>query len=109
MGATNYESEIDRYINKQLKRETLLGPFCENPFKYDSHYAPLNTRPKRESQKRRILVDVSCPKGDCVNEDIEKDKYLEELVKLTYTKVDDLVRIIQKIGAGCKLFKKDLR
>ena len=88
-----------------MDRDTLLGPFCKNPFKYNAHYAPLNNRPKKDSVERRIIVDMSRPKGNCENEGILKDRGRV----FTYPKVDDLVKIIQKKGRGCKIFKKDLR
>ena len=63
--------------------------------------------PKKDSEDRRVILDLSFPKGDSVNDHVSKDFYLGERINLTYPGVDDLV--IKTKGRGCLLFKCVLR
>jgi hypothetical protein len=49
------------------------------------------------------------PKGQAVNDFINKDCYLGERVDLVFPRIDDFVHLIKSKGQGCLLFKKDLR
>ena len=64
---------------------------------------------KKETSERRIILDLSFPKGMAIIDSVSKDFYLGERVSLTYPGVDDLVNLIKIKGKGCLLFKKDLR
>ena len=70
--------------------------------------SPLNAVPRKEADERRIILDLSFPKGSSINDFVSKDFYLGDRVNLTYLEVDDLVEIIKRIGQGCLLFKRDL-
>ena len=59
--------------------------------------------------ERRIIMDLSFPVGNSVNDTIPKGEYLGESVNLIYPKVDDLVQQIKLKGPGCMLFKRDLK
>lgn len=110
-GALEHPDAINKFLSVESGRQTLLGPFDKNPFRRDLIISPLNTVPKRDSQERRIIVDLSYPRipGKSVNGGIDKDEYLGQAVKLVYPSVDDLVNIIRKKGRGCALFKRDLK
>ena len=69
----------------------------------------LNSVPKTDSEDRRIILDLSFPKGYSINDYFSKDFYLGEKISLSYPGVDDLVNIIKCKGRGCLLFKRDLR
>ena len=71
--------------------------------------SPLNTVPKKDSNERRIILDLSFPKGTAINDSVSKDFYLGEKVSLSYPGVDDLVNLIKIKRRGCLLFKKDLK
>ena len=86
-----------------------MGPLENTEFLKEVFISPLNSRPKKDSEDRRILLDLSFPKGAGVNAGIDKNSYLNEPARVRLPNVDTLVDLIKKKGAGCALFKKDLR
>ncbi|MES9902603.1 MAG: hypothetical protein ABW168_07960 [Sedimenticola sp.] len=109
-GAREFPVEINKYFVKEMEHKTVLGPFKHNPFKKSAMIlSPLNSVPKNNTEERRIILDLSFPKGNSVNDSIVKDIYLGDKVSLIYPKVDDFVELIKVKGQGCHLFKKDLR
>ena len=94
-GAREFPSEIQSYLESEISRGTVLGPFNNNPFETKLFLSPLNTVPKHDTNERRIILDLSFPKGRAVNDFISKDEYLQEKVDLVYPKVDDLVDLIK--------------
>ena len=65
--------------------------------------------PKRDSLERRIILDLSHPARNAINDFISKDFYLGDKVNLTFPRVDGLVNFIKIKGKGCMIFKKDLK
>ena len=100
---------ISEYIVKELQHRAIIGPFSHNPFNADCVISPLQYAPKRDSIEPRIVHDLSFPPGFSVNDGIPRDEYLCEPYKLRLPGVDRLVEFINRIGAGCLVFKKDLR
>ena len=86
-----------------------MGPFRDNPFQSGIKVSPLNSVPKKDSSERRVILDLSFPKGASLNNFISKDEYLGEKIELVYPKVDNFVQFIKQKGQGCLLFKTDLR
>ena len=109
-GANLNFTSIQQYFRVELENRAVLGLFTRNPFDHDAFYLPNNTRDKKDSSKKRIIVDMSFPKGNSVNDGIKKkDEYLNEKINLKYPTVDNLVEIVKCKGKGCLLFKHDLR
>lgn len=108
-GAREFPDSIDTFIEKEKKYNAVLGPFDFNPFNTKMKISPLNTVEKKDSEERRVILDLSYPTNQSVNCGIDKDYYLDEKVTLTYPKVDDLVNIIKVKGRGCSIFKRDLK
>ena len=108
-GATEFPDDINAYIEKESKYGAVLGPFKINPFQEKLIISPLNSVPKKETSERRIIMDLSFPKGNSVNDYIEKNEYLEEKIHVIFPKVDDFVELIKTKGKGCLLFKRDLK
>ena len=71
--------------------------------------SPLNTVEKRDSEERRVIVDLSWPSGDSVNDGIPSDSYLGAPLSLRYPTIDDIVDAVVTLGRGCYLYKRDLR
>ena len=110
--APEFGSEIDEYLHSEIKEGAVIGPFNSSPFEIDVILSPLNTCPKKETDERRVIVDLSYPKfqQECsVNGGIDKDSYLGQPIRLRYPSVDDLVSIVWQKGRGCALFMRDLR
>ena len=96
------------YLGKESKCNAILGPFSCNPFSTGLKISPLNTVPKKDTSERRVILDLSFPKGSAVNDFINKDEYLGEKTDLVYPKVDDFIELIKAKGRGCLLYKLDL-
>ena len=71
--------------------------------------SPLNTTEKRDSDERRVIMDLSFPPGGSVNDRIPKDSYLGEATGLRYPSVDASTQLVRVKGAGCALMKCDLK
>lgn len=109
-GAFHYPNSVDEYIVTELDFGATMGPFKHDPFDFPwpCAYSPLNTVPKKNSSKRRIIVDLSWPIGAGVNFFIPKDSYLGDPVKFSFPTVDDFCSLIRTKGKGCLLYKLDL-
>lgn len=108
-GATDFPTEMIAYLEKESVNKAVLGPFKDNPFENGIKISPLNSLPKKDTLERRIILDLSFPKGYAVNDYVSKDYYLGEKIDLVFPKVDDFIQLIKQKGQGCLLFKKDLR
>ena len=64
---------------------------------------------KKDSDRCRLILDLSLPEGNAINDGIDKDIYLGEEEKLVLPSIDSLAERVMKLGVGCKLFKVDLR
>ena len=84
-GARDFPEAVDKYLQKELSHHAVVGPFVNNPFPIPCNLNPLNSVPKRDSDERRIIVDLSFPKGDSVNATIPKNSYLGEPFHLTFS------------------------
>ena len=98
-----------KYLQKESSNKAIIGPFRENPFKSGIKISPLNSIPKKETSERRVIMDLSFPKGASLNDYVSKDEYLGEKIELVYPKVDDFIQLIKQKDIGCLLFKTDLR
>ncbi|CAG2216422.1 unnamed protein product [Mytilus edulis] len=108
-GARNFAKDIDKYIKKEVGYGAVLGPFASNPFNDLLVISPLNSVPKANSEERRVIMDLSFPKGKSVNDGIDKNVYLGKNLELHYPNVDNFIEIIKEKGKFCKNFKRDLR
>lgn len=100
---------LREYIAKELQYRAIIGPFKHNPFNIDCAISPLQCTPKRDSVSPRVVHDLSFPPGHSVNDGIPRDEYLNEPFRLRLPGIDRLVEFINRKGAGCLVFKKDLR
>ena len=107
-GALDFPDAINHYLATEHSNNTLLGPFFTNPFPDRSALPPLNSVPKRDSDKQRVILDMSFPPGHSVNDGIDKDCYLEVLIDLTYPTVDSFTTMVKAVGPGALMYKRDL-
>lgn len=106
--ADAYPTSIATYLNTEVQQCAMLGPFTQPPFEPWCHISPLMTRPKKNTQDRRVILDLSCPHNHSVNDGIPKEIYLGEKYKLHLPTVDNLVELIKVKGQGCWLYSVDL-
>ena len=108
-GAKDYPEFIQRYLKKECSASRIAGPFAVNPLSVPLAVSPMNTVPKASMDERRVIVDLSWPIGLSVNDGISKDSYLGEIIKLHYTSVEDVCRMVMQFGKGAVIYKRDLR
>ena len=107
-GATEYPQALDKYIHKESEYEAIIGPLEAIPFTQHTGISPLSTRPKKDSEDRRVIVDLSYPPGRSVNDGIIKNNYLGFHATLTFPKTDQFAARIYHLGPGALMFKIDL-
>ena len=72
-----------------------MGPFREPPFQ-DSHVLPFLTRDKPNSEHRRVIMDLSYPKGQIVNAGVDSETYLGSKFLLTLPSIDLITQKVKK-------------
>ena len=105
--ATEFPADIDAYIDEETKFDAILGPFKQKPIA-SSHTSPFMIRPKPNSSRRRVIVDLSWPLGASVNAGIDKNSYLDSDFVLTFPTVDDITNELIKLGRGAHIYKVDV-
>ena len=108
-GAVEFSDKVDRYLETEIKLGAVMGPFDTSPFDVPCKLSPLNTVEKKDSEDRRVILDLSFPAGQSVNEGIDKKRYLGESIVLKFPSVDAFAALIFKKGQGCVMFKRDLK
>ena len=108
-GANENKEKVREYLDKEIKAGSIIGPFLRNPFGKNARISPLDTRPKKNSEELRIILNLSHPfRGDSVNSKISKERFAEdEEMELSYPTVDDLAKIIRLKGRNAKIFIRD--
>ena len=108
-GARDFPQFIKKYFVKECAANRMAGPFLKNPLSVDLVVSPMNTVPKDSADERRVIVDLSWPHGASVNDGISKDVYLGEDIDLHYASVEQVCAMINEIGPGAVIYKRDLR
>ena len=76
---------------------------------YDNlHISPFLTREKPGASHRRVIVDLSFPHGNSVNNGVQSDKYLGTPFLLTLPTINNITNQVKKLSKGCHLYKIDL-
>ncbi|XP_055357392.1 uncharacterized protein LOC129602410 [Paramacrobiotus metropolitanus] len=100
--ARMYSDHLQSQINTEISLLHSVGPFTSPPFPVFIVNS-LGVRPKPDG-KFRILMDMSRPAGESVNDYISKDDY-----SLAFCTVDDAVRMLITLGVGAFMAKFDLQ
>ena len=79
------------------------GSFLSAPLP-DLQSHPVGVVLKKHSPAWRTIYHLSYPEGDSINEHITKDLY-----SLHYVRVGDAIHILQTLGPGSFMAKKDLK
>ena len=107
--ATDHPNFVKKYINKELQRGMLIGPFKAPPFSGNrTGVSPLSTRPKKHSSERRTIHDLSYPAGAAVNDFTPKNTYMGKPITLSYPNVDMLAKRMYEVGEKCYMWKSDI-
>ena len=105
--ATLFPSHVDTYLQEEKGFKAIFGPFSEKPFK-TLHCSPFITRENPDSENRRVIVDLSWPKGNSINDFVDSDEYMGTKFMLTFPSIDDITAQVVKLGRGCLLYKVDI-
>ena len=70
--ATQFPKDVDAYIGEERRYGALLGPIKENPIQ-NFHTSLFMTSNKPNSDRCRVIIDLSWPIGASVNAGINKD------------------------------------
>ena len=102
-----YLPDIDFYVKTELSHRALAGPFRRPPVA-NFHTSPLMTRPKRDAKHRRVIMDLSWPKGAAANDNISKNVYVDGPAVVKLPTVDYMVKRLLDLGPGAYMYKTDL-
>ena len=106
----NHKGAVEHPEALEKAASAILGPFSKIPFKPTDKVgiSPISTRPKKHSKDRRVIINLSFPKGSAVNDGMIKDNYMGMEAKLTFPRTDDLAFRLYKLGRNAAMFKIDL-
>ena len=103
-GAITHPAVVEDYLQTELSLGRLVGPFCPHVVP-NVHISRFGVIPKNHQEtKWRLIVDLSFPSGQSVNDGIPK-----ELCSLKYITIDDAINYIVRLGPGTHLAKIDIK
>ena len=105
--ARAFPADVEHYVATELGHSALLGPFDGPPLPV-CHFSPLMTKPKKDSIFRRVIIDLSWPKGQSVNDGISRTDYIDGPMTISLPTPDDMEMAVVRAGRGCFLYKTDL-
>ena len=105
--ALQYPEDIQHYVDTEIAYQAMWGPFSSPPTPY-LHTSPLMTRPKKDSDHRRVILDLSWPAGGSINEGVPSDVYVDGEYRMHLPTVEYLAGRIRELGKGAWLYKTDL-
>ena len=104
--ALQYPSAINDYLWKEIALGAIVGPTSD--ISLDAyHCSPLLSRPK-DNNKRRIILNLSHPYGNSVNDNVPRDKFDGQKFSLTFPSVDDIDKIVNLKEQDPVLYKIDM-
>ena len=65
-------THVDRFVDTEVKKGAMLGPIPCPPFLEWTQTSPLMTVPKKDSDNRRVIIDLSFPIGRSVKSGVAK-------------------------------------
>lgn len=101
--------QIKDYFDTEIGHGAIAGPFVSPPFYQWTRTSPIMTRPKAESSKRRVIIDLSYPEDHNVNCKVIKNNYHGRFIGHTLPKIDDVVRHIEGTGFNVALAMIDIK
>ena len=104
--ASQFPDAIQQYLHKELELGAMLGPFTEVDYA-EYHCSPLLTRPK-DGDKRRVILDLSYPKGASVNDAVTRDRFDDLEFSLTFPTIDNIIEQIRYTPGKVLLAKIDV-
>ena len=105
-----FEKHIEDYLQVEMKEAAIIGPFDSPPFDSPCTISPMNSVAKKDSNKCRVILDLSFLAGKSVNDGLSAEIFLEKWEPLVFPSIDNLIQIVHKIIKKKKvlLFKWDI-
>ena len=106
--ATNFPTHIDYFVNKEFCLRGLVGPYDAAPFHPWCHISPLMSRKKGDTDKRRVITDMTYPQETSVNAYILKNGVYGLECNHSLPTVEALADHIRDMGKGVFLSSIDV-
>ena len=106
LSATRYPDQVSSYLDKEKSLGAILGPLSSPPCDH-FHCFPLLTRPK-DGDKCWVILNLSYPKGNSVNDHVDKQHFDHNKFILIFPTIDDIANEIVSIGKDTLLAKIDV-
>ena len=106
--ALQFPDHVTAYLQDEIHHQAIFGPFKHKPFGEITHISPFITRNKQDSDKRRVIIDLSWPIGASVNCRTDSNEYMGTAFKLCYPSVDTFTDRLRQLGRGALMHKIDL-
>ena len=91
--AIQYPEAVNTFIKDELAEGAMLGPFSSPP--RGLHCSPMLTREK-DGGKRRVVLDLSFPRGTSVNDFAHSGCYDNVAYKLKFPSTDDICNAVMQ-------------
>lgn len=105
----NYSEHVQDFIQTELQHQAILGPFTADPFFPWMRKSPIMSRPKKDSVKRRIIINLTFPEGEGVNQGIDIHSVLGCDISYTLPNIWDLTEHLKTLGRNAWIWKADLQ
>ena len=106
--ATLHASQLDKFIKKEVSLGAMIGPLDKAPLAPWTQTSPIMTRPKKDSENRRVIVGLSFPLGLSVNDGIAPHCIQNIPYEYCLISITDLTSKVREEGPGCLIWKADL-
>ena len=106
--ATRHPDAIKKFLKKELEMKAILGPYHKDPFTPWTKVSPLMTHDKLSGVGKRVIIDLSFPPGQSVNDGIQRHAFQSRPFTYTLPTPLYLVEAIVRAGRGAFFGKADL-
>ena len=103
-----FPEDVDHYLATEIKHKAIWGPYDSPPIPL--YVSPFLSKPKPNSDHRRMIIDLSWPKGHSVNSATCTNIHVKAACALCYPTIDRMVEAAVQANHSdtCFLFKVDL-
>ena len=99
-----HKEVVDKYLLEEMQEKHVVGPFYPSEVR-QVQVNRFGVIPKgHQSNKWRLIIDLSHPTGASVNDGIHK-----QLATMEYIKIDDAIQQVLCLGPGTLLAKIDIK
>ena len=102
LSTENHEEAVAVYLDKEINKGRIAGPFMEIPFKH-FQLNPIGVVEKSVAGSFRIITNLSYPKGSSINDNIPR-----EFSQVSYSSIQDAAKLLLECGKNSYLAKCDI-